>query len=314
MPELCGLVAVGALACLTALLATGAARVVLALLQRRREPTRREALLLALLPPLALIAALLAPYLHVSEVLHDELHHWMSAVTAHQGAHRVLHSANTLLLLLLGGRVLYTIFWWARAQTSAQALKRIAAQEQCLSGVWVRTLATQTPHCFTVGVLRPAVYISEGLLETLSTSQCAAVLAHEQAHVRHYDGFWALLLRSFYSLLFLPGSGTLLTTWEAAAERACDLAATRKVGSACLVAEALVQVGSVPRSAPLVGSLAFGAKQGQLEARVNALLAYDPAQKTPTARVLIVTLSLILAVLLFVVPVLAHLAELFAYH
>lgn len=314
MPELCGLVAVGALACLTALLATGAARSVLAVLRRRREPTWCEALLLALLPLLALVAALLAPYLPLSAALHDELHYWMSAVTAHQVAHQVLHSANTLLLLLLGGRVLYTIFWWARAQTSAQALKRLAAPAHSLDGIAVRTLATQTPHCFTVGVLHPAIYVSAGLLETLSAPQRAAMLAHEQAHVRHYDGFWALLLRSFYSLLFLPGSGTLLTAWEAAAERACDVAAAQKVGSACLVAEALVQVGSIPRSTPLVGSLAFGAKPGQLEARVNALLVYDPMQTPPSARWLGMALCLILAMLLIVVPVLAHIAELFAYH
>lgn len=314
MPEMCGLVAVGALACITALFATGAARVVLAVLQWRRQPTRRDALLLALLPPLALIAALLAPYLSLGDALHDELHLWMLAVTTHHAAHRVLHSANTLLLLVLGGRVLYTIFWWARAQTSAQILKRLASPEHSLDGVTVRMLATPTPHCFTVGVLRPAIYLSAGLLETLSVPQRTAMLAHEQAHVHHRDGFWTLLFRSFYSLLLLPGSGTLLTTWEAAAEQACDVAAIRKVGSACLVAEALVQVGCIQSSAHLVGSLAFGAKPGQLEARVNVLLAHDPARAAPSARPLCMILGLILTALLIVVPVLAHLAELFAYH
>ncbi len=316
MSELCTFTALGALACLTALLATGAARVVLALLKRRREPTRTEAQLLALLAPLVLLTALVASQIPLSESLHQQLHHWIEGITISVQAHQILHSANILLLLLLGGRGIYTLVWWGRVQASTRLLKKLASPEVSLSGVAVRILAMEKPRCFTVGGLRPTVFVSEGMLTVLPEAQQEAMLAHEQAHCNHNDSCWTLALHTFYNLFFLPGSGALLTAWEEAAERACDLVAAKQIGSACTVAEALVRVGSlalVRDSGPL-GSLAFGAKPGHLEARVNALLAYDPTQLPPTARPLGVVVGLILVALLIVTPALAHLAELFAYH
>lgn len=316
MSELCTLTALGALACFTALLATGAARVVLALLKRRREPTRTEALLLALLAPLVLLTALVASQIPLSEALHHQLHHWIEGITISVRAHQLLHSANILLLLMLCGRGIYTLLWWGRVQASTRLLKKLAAPEVLLSGVIVRVLAMEKPRCFTVGGVRPTIFVSEGMLAAVPEAQREAMLAHEQAHCNHKDSVWTLALHAFYNLFLLPGSGALLSAWEDAAERACDLVAAQRVGSVCTVAEALVRVGSLAQgqdSGPL-GSLAFGAKPGHLEARVKTLLAYDPTRLPPTARPLGVVVGLILVALLIVTPALAHLAELFAYH
>lgn len=316
MSELCALAALVTLVCFTALLATGASRIVLALLKKRREPTRAEALLLALLPSLVLVTALLASQIPLNKTLDHRLHQWVSEVAISLRVHKMLHSANILLLFFLSGRGIYTLLWLGRVQASLRTLKRLASPDVSLGGVVVRVLAMEKPRCFTVGGLRPTIFVSEGMLAALSVPQQGAMLAHEQAHCRHKDSAWALTLHAFYSLFFLPGSGVLLTVWEETIERACDVAAAQQIGSSYAVAEALVHVGGLTQvqDSTFLGSLAFGAKPSHLEARVNALLTYDPTSTPPTNRLLGVVVGLILVSLLIVIPALAHLAELFAYH
>jgi beta-lactamase regulating signal transducer with metallopeptidase domain len=174
----------------------------------------------------------------------------------------------------------------------------------------------EKPRCFTVGGLRPTIFVSEGMLAALSASQQDAMLAHEQAHCRHKDSAWALALHTLYSLFFLPGSGVLLTAWEETIERACDLAAAQQVGSPYTVAEALVHVGSLTQvqDSTFLERLAFGAKPSRLEARVNALLTYDPTCIPPKAHPVAVVVGFILVAPMIVIPALAHLVELFVYH
>src|SRR5262249_50433237 len=67
-----------------------------------------------------------------------------------------------------------------------------------------RVLPVEEPQAFVLGMLKPRVYLSQGLLETLSPDDLRLVLAHEKAHARRRDP-----LRRFVAavgLLFhLPG-------------------------------------------------------------------------------------------------------------
>jgi len=45
----------------------------------------------------------------------------------------------------------------------------------------------EQPHCFTIGLLRPVVVLSSGLVATLTTDELHAALCHEAVHARRGD-------------------------------------------------------------------------------------------------------------------------------
>ncbi|WP_309735226.1 M56 family metallopeptidase [Chamaesiphon sp. OTE_75_metabat_556] len=68
----------------------------------------------------------------------------------------------------------------------------------------VRLLDIATPHSAQIGFWEPELVITQGLLDTLTTEQLAAVLAHEQAHYHYRDTwcfFWLGWLRQMTAWL-----------------------------------------------------------------------------------------------------------------
>ncbi len=128
-----------------------------------------------------------------------------------------------------------------------------------------------TPELLALSLAdRPAqVLVSEGLVEVLSPDQLEAVLAHEEAHLRH--GHWRYLLvaaavqRAFGFLPFVRRSAAAL---RLAIERWADEeAAAVAPGGRATVREALA---TLTAAAVAPGVAAFGAADTVLE-RVRAL-------------------------------------------
>ncbi len=55
---------------------------------------------------------------------------------------------------------------------------------------------------FTLGTLRPVIFLPRDMLNTLDQQALTAVLAHEIAHVKRYDDLWGLFRHILQSLLF----------------------------------------------------------------------------------------------------------------
>jgi len=137
-------------------------------------------------------------------------------------------------------------------------------------GAWV--VPTGHPLCLSVGLLRPRVLVSDGLLAAASNDELEVMLAHEAAHVRRRDTLARLFVRAG-SLLLAPGArGLLLSTLELSAEQACDEAAAAQVGDRLRVAETILAMerllGCSTGSSSMVA--AFGASS--ISARVQSLL------------------------------------------
>lgn len=109
------------------------------------------------------------------------------------------------------------------------------------------------------------------------------VLAHEHAHIGHFD-----VLKTFFmngmTCLHLPGVGkSLRNEWQLAIEQRCDAAVARRVGDRVAVADCLVQI------ARLLKRRAGGRERinmcalvdDNLSARVHALLAGPGAVSRP---------------------------------
>ncbi len=55
---------------------------------------------------------------------------------------------------------------------------------------------------FTLGTLRPVIYLPKDMLENLDHQALVAVLAHEMAHVKRYDDLWGLIRHTLQCVLF----------------------------------------------------------------------------------------------------------------
>lgn len=122
---------------------------------------------------------------------------------------------------------------------------------------------------FTLGILRPRVYLPDDLQGTARQ----AVLLHEQTHIRRCDPLTKPL---FYAVVclhwFNPLAWLAFCTFERDMEAACDEAAVRgrPLPERNAYCESLLHFAVQGRSIP--GSLAFG--QGSVKERIVHLLHY----------------------------------------
>ena len=145
------------------------------------------------------------------------------------------------------------------ARTVATACK---TGDGCYSGPGV-------PAPFTLGILRPRIYLPE----KLEGKTRQAVLLHEQTHLRRHDPqvkplFYAVVCLHWFN----PLAWLAFRRLEREMESACDEAAVRDCDAAARNAycESILQYALQGRTAP--GSLAFG--QGSVKERIVHLLQY----------------------------------------
>lgn len=94
----------------------------------------------------------------------------------------------------------------------------------------------------SMGFIKPEIFISRALKDSLSTDELKAVIAHEQAHTARKD-FLKLFLARVLSAFFLPNiSAQLLSDINLASEQASDERASIEVKSKLLVANTIVKV------------------------------------------------------------------------
>ena len=73
------------------------------------------------------------------------------------------------------------------------------------------------------GIVRPRIHISQRLIEMLTPLELETILAHERAHQRRFDPFWALLQRLCAAIFFFyPLLPFLLSRLNESSEFACD--------------------------------------------------------------------------------------------
>jgi Zn-dependent protease with chaperone function len=125
-------------------------------------------------------------------------------------------------------------------------------------------LAHSFPIIAVVGTLRPRLFIAEHVLNSLSTDELAAAVAHEYGHMAARDNLKRSLLRaSRAALLVIPCGRSLDRAWGEASEAAADEYAAQQSSTVALnLASALVRIARLipaderivmPASAFLVG-------------------------------------------------------------
>jgi Zn-dependent protease with chaperone function len=162
-----------------------------------------------------------------------------------------------------------------------------AAEEARLDGK-VRLVDAPEAFSFAYGMAQPKVAVSNGLLQSMSQGELAAVLHHERYHVTNYDPLKVVLARSLPdSLFFVPALGELRSRYVAGRELAADRTAVERSDKRCL-AGALFKVVAGPRDIDLGAAAAIGGDEA-LEARVSQLESGTEPAQPPVSRSRLVT-------------------------
>jgi Zn-dependent protease with chaperone function len=147
-------------------------------------------------------------------------------------------------------------------------------------------LKHQFPIVSLIGILRPRLFVSSLVLETLTPGELSTAIAHEFGHLRSRDNLKRSVLRACRDVLTIVPSGRGLDrAWAQAAEEAADeRAADGHPAAAVELASALVKIArlvppggrpTMPAGAYLVGEFEAGAIGG----RVQRLLGLSDEQQ-----------------------------------
>jgi Zn-dependent protease with chaperone function len=171
----------------------------------------------------------------------------------------------------------------ARTPAAGEPLHR-AAVEAGLDPRRVRVVDGLPAPAFTVGWLRPTVYVAAALPRALAADEVAAVLAHERAHCRRRDPLRLSLMRfAARALFWLPALRRLADAFADEVELRADALAGRHRRAA--LARALVTLAAWP-AAPSMAEPAVGIHRGAalLERRVRRLTGESLAPAARSSR------------------------------
>jgi hypothetical protein len=183
--------------------------------------------------------------------------------------------------LLVAARYAYAMTRALRLMWSARPLREAGATA-CIAGAPVRLSASEHPLLAVRGIFSREIIVSRRLLgsATLSSGALEIALAHERAHMSHFDNLKLLILSS---LSLSGGRCPAMLRWRRAAEIAADSDAV--AGSrtrAILLAETLLAIaGSVPDGPLPALALPLLAHEEELETRIDRLLGQEEATAPP---------------------------------
>lgn len=149
---------------------------------------------------------------------------------------------------------------------------RLAAAARA-AGTRLFLLPSGRPVAFCVGLVRPRIVVSSGLLERLDDEEQEAAVWHEAVHTRNREPLKCLLARlATRTFFWMPVLGALLDRYLLVKEVVADRAAIARTSRHAL-AGALTQVLAQPAPAGAVGLAEFAA------ARVDRL--FEPTAPLP---------------------------------
>ena len=164
---------------------------------------------------------------------------------------------------------------WNRARAWRRLSRPLAIGDRTLPAFVVDV---DTPIMALLGVLRPALLITRGVVTALTNEELRAAVAHEVGHFRACDNLKRLAMRAAPDLLFMtPAASALERRWASAAEHAADRRAGDTEQARCALASALVKIARLtPPRTPLAQPISTLVDGGEIASRVQRLLS-DPS-------------------------------------
>lgn len=124
-----------------------------------------------------------------------------------------------------------------------------------------------------VGLFRPRILLSEGLVRALSGPQLKAVVAHEEAHCKGKDNLIVAVAKTLkLTLFYLPGPAMAFAEMRKYLEKAADWKAAEMSGGPLVVASALAKTASLTAVRPEPQYMSAVGRNVDLTARLQDLV------------------------------------------
>ena len=141
------------------------------------------------------------------------------------------------------------------------------------------------PILTLVGVLRPRLLLTRGVLKALSDEELRVSVAHEISHQRAWDNLKRLAMRATPDLMTATSAArTIERRWALASEQVADRQASSSDRARCALASALVKIARLrPPATPIAEPISTLVDGGEIASRVERLLDDAPAAAAPRA-------------------------------
>ena len=145
----------------------------------------------------------------------------------------------------------------------------------------VQVVSTDEVLCFCIGLLRPRIVVSTGLVELLDQAELDAVFAHEASHQRRRDPLRLMVANvAIRGLFFVPVLPDLARAARLTTEVEADAAAVDRYGNSNLIRALKAVLGAVSRTPVGVSSMVASDLMSE---RVQALGGDTPASSSAGA-------------------------------
>jgi beta-lactamase regulating signal transducer with metallopeptidase domain len=182
--------------------------------------------------------------------------------------------------ILIGAFARGAMAWWQTARRARAWTATAARLATGGIGIPMFRIEAAQPVLALVGILRPRLILTRGLIDALTAEELAASLAHEIGHHHARDNLQRLAMIGAPDVLrWLPGARHLERQWAAAAEHRADAAAADANGRSArlALASALVKVARrMPAPAPLTEPISTLVGGGEIASRVRWLIDDGP--------------------------------------
>ncbi len=172
-----------------------------------------------------------------------------------------------------------------RAKLAFLGVRRVRSMERELDAAAENdagpgVLPVEEPQAFVLGLLRPRIYVSRGLIRHTDRRDLESLIAHERSHLRRRDPLrrWIASLGLAFHLPWIADD--LERLLDDANERAADADAAHALGDGGRIAGALVRLARLRVARPELG---VGVSGSNLESRVHDLLTSRPRSERPSA-------------------------------
>jgi Zn-dependent protease with chaperone function len=184
---------------------------------------------------------------------------------------KIIELGNFLAIIFLTFIVLYATRFIYQANITNQIINQYP--EQIIQGRKAKILNIDFPYCAQIGIFKPQLVISQGLLNILDTEHLEAVLLHEEAHKFYQDSLWFFVLNLLKDCSFLlPKTEILWQDLLLLREIRADRKASTKINP-LIVAESLLTVAQNSVAIPFDLAIPFSLPTSinRLNMRIDAL-------------------------------------------
>ena len=138
---------------------------------------------------------------------------------------------------------------------------------------------------FTFGLVRPRIYVSTGLIKSLSRSELRTVVLHEARHMKSRDPLLFFCIAAFKDMLYyVPLAAWFAQRIREIKEAQADAYSARRTGDPLGLAGAIVKVAKEGAGlTPAAASIGGDGVEGEVEGRVMRLIggAEDKKWRSP---------------------------------